>query len=79
VSSHKVRLVVVGSSNLYDREKYAAKLREGFEPFEQFAATPRSGPDSLDSDLADDLSLSSFRRFEIPASRRISPHASGFH
>ena len=42
----------------YDRQKYAAMLREAFEPFEQFTATPRSLPDSLDSDRADDLSRS---------------------
>jgi hypothetical protein len=42
----------------YGQQKYAAMLRESFEPFEQFTATPRSLPDSLDSELAEDLSCS---------------------
>jgi hypothetical protein len=42
----------------YDSPKYAAMLREAFELFDQFTATTRSLPDSLHSDLADDLSRS---------------------
>jgi len=33
-------------------------LREAVEPFDQFTASRRSLPDSLHSDLADDLSRS---------------------
>lgn len=42
----------------YDRQKYAAMLREAFEAFDQFTATPHPLPDSLDSDLESDLSRS---------------------
>lgn len=47
-----------GKDGTYDRQKYAAVLREAFEPFEQFAGSPDSRPTLFDSDFADDLSRS---------------------
>jgi len=67
-----IRYALLEGSHAYDRQKYAAMLREAFEPFEQFTATPGSLPDfARFRPRRRFVSLSSFHRFETAASRRI--------
>ena len=50
----------------YDRQKYAALLRQAFEPFGQFTATPTFTSSFLDLEPRRRfVSLSSSRHYEI--------------